>query len=68
MLDIFIMATMKWGKDRMTEGETQKVQDQCAEESGRTLTGELSLSHYMASEHYHPQYTLNITEGIDTSL
>lgn len=51
MLDLVIMATMKWGKDRMTEGESQKVQDQCGEERGRILTGELSLSHYMASEH-----------------
>lgn len=34
MLDIVIMAPMKCGKDRMTEGESQKVQDQCGEERG----------------------------------
>ena len=64
------MATMKWGRNRMTEGESQKGQDQYGEESRKILTDGRAVSftfhgHY---EHYHPQYTPNTTEGVDTSL
>ena len=53
-----IMATVEWGRDGVTEEESQNV-GHCSEESREVLAegAEWSLFHITRLEHSHPQYT-----------